>query len=73
MVAKTNTEIGFQSEVPEELFTPRMADMWLQMNTYKYTITPDGKNIIAVKRMGDAAQSNLVLVENWYKEFKDKN
>ena len=25
-----------------------------------------------LEKLGDSAQSNLVLVENWFEEFKDK-
>jgi serine/threonine protein kinase len=73
MTVKVKTNSGFQSEKPEELFSANTAGVQLQTNyAYKYTITKDGKNIIAVKPLTDSVQPKLVLVENWFEEFKER-
>ena len=73
MVAKVKTSPDFQSENPEELFSANTAGVLLANTNYlKYTVTKDGKNIVAVKSLTDSNQGKLVLVENWFEEFKDK-
>lgn len=61
----------FQVGNPKNLFSAEEANV--QLNSFKYTVLPDGKNIVAVKKLGEEAQPNLVLVENWFEEFRDKN
>ena len=73
MVAKVKTNPDFQSENPEELFSANIAGVLLANTNYlKYTVTKDGKNIIAVKSLTESNQGKLVFVENWFEEFKDK-
>lgn len=74
MSAKVKTNNGFQTENPIELFLADTAGVQLQWNpTVKYTVTKDGQNIITVKSLMGSVQSKMVLVENWSKEFKNKN
>jgi len=76
MVAKVKSGSTFQSEKSRELFSAQQAGVVLVSNSgylnFKYTITPDGKNIIAVKRLGKNRQREAVLVENWIEEFRGK-
>ena len=74
MVAKVKTSSDFQLENPEKLFSADTAGvLFLNTNYLKYTVTKDGKNIVAVKSLTDSDQAKLVLVENWFEEFKNKN
>ncbi len=73
MVAKVKTGPDFQSENPEVLFAANTAGVLLTNPNYlKYTVTKDGKNIVAVKSLTDSNQGKLVFVENWFEEFKNK-
>ena len=73
MVAKVKTSPDFQSENPEVLFSANTAGVLLTNTNYlKYTVTKDGKNIVAVKSLTNSNQGKLVFVENWFEEFKDK-
>jgi serine/threonine protein kinase len=73
MLVKAKANPEFQSEIPQKLFSSTSAGVLLRNNIYlKYAVTRDGKNIIAVKDLSRSDQSKLVLVENWFEEFKDK-
>jgi hypothetical protein len=39
--------------------------------TFLYTVTTDGKNIVAVKDMAYSSPQKMILVENWSEELKD--
>jgi hypothetical protein len=74
MVVKVKTNPDFQSEVPRKLFSADSAGvMLMNINYLKYTVTRDGKNIIAVKNLTGSARGKIILVENWFEEFKNKN
>jgi Tol biopolymer transport system component len=74
MSAKVKINNDFQSENPVKLFSADTAGVQLQWSpTVKYTVTRDGKNIVAVKSFSRSVGTNLVLVENWMEEFKNKN
>ncbi|MDP1675264.1 MAG: protein kinase [Bacteroidota bacterium] len=73
MSAKVTTSPVFRSENPERLFSEDSAGLTLQTGySFKYTVSRDGKNIIGVKNIGSSSQSAMVIVENWFEEFKDK-
>ena len=73
MLVKAKTNPDFQSELPHKLFSANSSGVQLRNNIYlKYTVTRDGKNIIAVKDLSRLDQTKLVLVENWFEEFKNK-
>jgi serine/threonine protein kinase len=73
MAAKVKTSSDFQSENPEELFAAGTAGvLFTDPNYLKFTVTKDGKNIVAVKSLTNSNQAKLVFVENWLEEFKDK-
>ena len=73
LISKVNQSADFQCKIPEVLFSPDPAQINLHSQTLQYTVTHDGQQIIAVKRLGDLANRALVLVENWLEEFKDRN
>ena len=71
MVVKV--KVGPEFETPKKLFSIDTAGVLLQdVNYLKYTVTNDGKNIVAVKSLTGSAEANFVLVENWSAEFKNK-
>jgi Tol biopolymer transport system component len=71
LVAKVKINPDFQSEFPQKLFSADDAGIRLQNAIYlKYTVTKDGKNIVAVRNIADSVQSKIVLVENWFVEFE---
>ncbi len=73
MAARIKTKPNFQSENPEKLFSAEAAGVELERGySFGYAVTSDGKNIFAVKGLGESNRPNLVLVENWIEEFKDK-
>ena len=72
MVSKVSSRAKFKSAIPQKLFSPSSESIEFEFRTRRYTITPDGKNILAVKKLGTAAERKIVLVENWLEEFKDK-
>ncbi|HTY09558.1 MAG TPA: protein kinase [Bacteroidota bacterium] len=73
MSAKVKTSPGFRAENPEKLFSADAVHVQLALAySFFYTVTRDGKNIIAVKRLGESNRPNLIMVENWFEDFKDK-
>ena len=74
MVVKVKTDPDFQSGIPIKLFSADSAGIMLMNDNYlEYTITRDGKNIVAVKNLTGSAQEKLILVENWFEEFRNKS
>jgi Tol biopolymer transport system component len=73
MSVKVKTTPDFQSGIPEKLFSADSAGVQLQTTySFFYTVTRDGKNIIAVKNITSATLPKMVLVENWIEELKEK-
>jgi serine/threonine protein kinase len=67
----SDTEISINT--PQLLFSGDQAGVRLFRNyNRKYTVMPDGKSIIAV-HSPQSTEDFMVLVENWYEEFRDKN
>ena len=74
MVVKVKTDPDFQSGIPIKLFSADSAGIMLMNDNYlEYTVTRDGKNIVAVKNLTGSAQEKLILVENWFEEFRNKS
>ena len=73
MSATVTSSPVFQSENPRSLFSEDSAGVTLQTGySFRYAVSRDGKNIIGVKNIGSSEKSTMVLVENWFEEFKDK-
>ena len=73
MSVKVKTTPDFQSGIPEKLFSADSAGVALQTTySFYYTVTRDGKNIIAVKNITGSSQPKMVLVENWKEELTEK-
>jgi eukaryotic-like serine/threonine-protein kinase len=73
VMAKVTTKPAFRSENPVALFTAEQAGVQLQRGySPMYAVTRDGNNIIAVKGLGESNRLNVVFVENWIEEFKEK-
>ncbi len=73
MSARIKTKPNFQSENPEKLFFGEAAGVELVRGySFRYAVTSDGKNIFAVRGLGESNRLKVVLVENWIEEFKDK-
>ena len=70
MVVKVDTETELSIGDPEKLFTLREL---LQVNPYyaKYDVASNGQQFVVVKSL-DEEMSQVVVVENWFKEFKGK-
>ena len=73
MVVKVRQGQKFQAGDPQELFSADAAGIMLQTGfSFYFTPTRDGRNIIAVKRLGESGRPNCVVVENWFEEFREK-
>jgi serine/threonine protein kinase/Tol biopolymer transport system component len=71
MSVKVKTIPNFQAGVPEKLFSVDSAGVQLQtFYSFLYAVTGDGKNIIAVKGLAGSSPQKMVLVENWFEEYK---
>ena len=74
MSEKVKTIPDFQAGVPEKLFSVDSSGVQLQtFYTFLYTVTTDGKNIVAVKDMAYTSPQKMILVEKWAEELKDNN
>jgi serine/threonine protein kinase/dipeptidyl aminopeptidase/acylaminoacyl peptidase len=72
MVVKVKA--GPEFETPNKLFSMDTTGVLLQnVNYFKYAVTNDGKNIVAVKNLTGSTGNKYVLVENWSEEFKEKD
>ena len=72
MRVKVKTNPDFQFEKSTILFSADSAGVQIDGPTYQYTISPDGKNIIAVKNLNKSYPPSQVIVENWYEEFRNR-
>jgi hypothetical protein len=73
MSVKVKTTPDFQSGIPEKLFSADSSGVALQTTySFYYTVTRDGKNIIAIKNITGSTLPKMVLVENWKEELKEK-
>ena len=73
MVVPVSTRNKFKVGTPHRLFAipVNVADA-LCCRTFPYDVSPDGKRFIAVQPVDDQAPRNMVIVQNWFAEFKDK-
>jgi eukaryotic-like serine/threonine-protein kinase len=71
MAARVSTHRGFKAELPQRLFSADSAGINISgWGTYKFAVTRDGKRIIASRGLAGNSKPHLVIVENWFEEFR---
>ncbi|MFC2141936.1 protein kinase [Acidobacteriota bacterium] len=70
MAVKVDLRSGIEIDIPNKLFTWQPLFQVSSIYT-KYDVSSDGQRFVVVKSL-DEDKSLIVVVENWYKEFKEK-
>jgi eukaryotic-like serine/threonine-protein kinase len=73
MVVRVSTRGGFKADLPRRLFSADSAGIYIKgWGTYKFAVTKDGEQIIASRGLPGTSKPHLVIVENWFEEFRGR-
>ncbi len=70
MVVKVNTGATFEAGQPVELFKFRPQSNFNVL--YPYDVSADGQKFLLNARLSDSDPGEIVVVQNWAQEFKDR-
>ena len=74
MAVRVHTNPEFRAEKPVRLFLGDPVNVtFAPSSTFKFAVSRDGQQVIAVRRLGEAPVTSIVLVENWFEEFRKKD
>ncbi len=70
MAVKVNTDENFEAENPVKLFELRF--QFTGNVSFPYDVTADGQRFLVNGRLTDSDPGEIVVVQNWAQEFKDR-